>query len=444
MRVLHISEYCHAATIGGTERYLLDLIRGLQARGISNRIGWISNDVRRLFSVSGVEVQPLPSPIMRVDEPPPQLEPVSRALLEEFKPSVVHFHTFGLAEAAIARLAGEYRIPYLFTYHSPGWACRREDLLIWGGSQPCDGEVRTLRCAACKVQERIGGPKLGGYAGALLSAPLDWMFRGSGKVNFRRRVCFVSDTRRYRRALRQFLGACSLAVSCSEWGVPILMANGAKPERVKMIPQGVPSDFVSAAKEISSSRERPAEWPFTIGYIGRVTRVKGVEILAEGFSRVFGSDLKLQIYGYVAGEKTVGELNRKLETLARRDTRIELHPKLALQEIAEKYQRLDLVAIPSVTLETGPLVLFEALQMRVPVFGSNRLGHLGLLKENGMVVEPNTPAGWQQALVAAIGEFRNGLWNRRRENIAVGRKLQIMDDIAGEMEKEIRRLEAEN
>jgi glycosyltransferase involved in cell wall biosynthesis len=442
VRILHISEYCHAGSVGGTERYLLDLIRGLQSRGVDNRIGWLSTDTRKSFEADGVVIHPLPSPLMRVDVPPADLVPAAHSLLEEFRPDVLHFHTFGLAEAAIARLAARRGIPYFFTYHSPGWTCRREDLLIWSGQQPCDGEVRTLRCAACKVQERIGGPALGGYLVAFLSSPLDWMFNRSNWMNFRRRVCFLSDTRRYRHSLREFLNGCSLAVSCSEWGRPVLIANGARPERVKIVPQGVPDDFVAASKTSAGPHPpRRLGTPFTIGYIGRVTPVKGVDILAAGFSRVRGDDLRLRIFGVAANEKTVAALNNRLAALAQKDSRIELHPKLSLAEMITAYGALDLVVIPSVTLETGPLVMFEALQMGVPVFGSNRLGHLSVLKNSGTVVEPNTPGGWQTALTMAADEFRIGRWDTRREEIRRRVKLQTMNDVSEVMKEQYKMLE---
>jgi glycosyltransferase involved in cell wall biosynthesis len=164
-----------------------------------------------------------------------------------------------------------------------------------------------------------------------------------------------------------------------------------------------------------------------------VTPVKGVDILTEGFLRVPGVDLRLKIFGVAASEKSLAGLNAKLESLARRDDRIELRPALPLQEVVGAYRELDLLAIPSITLETGPLVLFEALSMGVPVFGSSRLGHPSLLASCGMVVEPNSPAGWQAALEVAAREFRAGNWDERVARVRANANLKTMDDVAREM-----------
>jgi glycosyltransferase involved in cell wall biosynthesis len=167
--------------------------------------------------------------------------------------------------------------------------------------------------------------------------------------------------------------------------------------------------------------------------VGRVSPVKGVDILAEGFLQVPGEDLRLKIYGVRAEDESLAPLNNKLRSFAQRDTRIELYPMLSLPDVLRAYQDLDLVAIPSVTLETGPLVLFEAHQLGVPVFGSGRLGHPKLVEVGGMVVDPNSPEGWRDALGIAAGEFRTGAWHERVARLRTAPKLKTMGDVAREM-----------
>ena len=67
---------------------------------------------------------------MRVDAPLPEFHEAAARLFETEKPDWVHFHTFGLTEAALAKLAKKHGIPYAFTYHSPAWTCRRETMLL--------------------------------------------------------------------------------------------------------------------------------------------------------------------------------------------------------------------------------------------------------------------------------------------------------------------------
>jgi len=158
MYVAHITKACHALTTGGTERYVLELIRGLERRGWQNSIGWIWNHPDRTPSMkNGVRILPLHTVSAQIDPVRKDFRRgVIMGLLQDERPDLLHFHTFGMAEAAVAELAVERGIPYAFTYHSPAWTCRRGTLLLWGES-PCDGEVRTVRCSACKLQQRLNG-----------------------------------------------------------------------------------------------------------------------------------------------------------------------------------------------------------------------------------------------------------------------------------------------
>ena len=133
MRILHVTQYCHAGSIGGTERYILDLIRGLDAAGIQNIIGWLQpGRSTETLVADGVRILKLPAPQMRVDMPPSEFKEAAVRLLETEKPDLLHIHTFGLTEAALAKLAKQRGIPYAFTYHSPAWTCRRETMLLYG------------------------------------------------------------------------------------------------------------------------------------------------------------------------------------------------------------------------------------------------------------------------------------------------------------------------
>ena len=93
--------------------------------------------------------------------------------------------------------------------------------------------------------------------------------------------------------------------------------------------------------------------------------------------------------------------------MARADSRIELVPKKSFADTLAEYQKLSLLAIPSIWMETGPLTLLEALAVGVPVYGSNRIGQLNLLRAHGRTVEPNTPNGWLAALTDAFAQWKH-------------------------------------
>jgi glycosyltransferase involved in cell wall biosynthesis len=368
---------------------------------------------------------------MRVDAPPPEFKEAALRLLKTEKPDWLHFHTFGVTEAAMAGMAQQRGIPYAFSYHSPAWTCRRETMLLHG-KEPCDGEVRAWRCSACQSEERLGLGRIGGQAAAAGSLALGWGALPFGRTALRRRTAFYYDTVRFRCALRRFLSDCSLVVSCCDWSRPVLLRNGARPETVQDCPQGVSTDFhavIEATQHKMLKIERDA---FTIGYVGRLVPVKGAHILMEGFSQTEEPKARLRIVGWEP-ENAERPYGRKIQELAAKDARIQLVPKTTLNGTIEEYRHLSLLAIPSVWMETGPLTLFEALAAGVPVYGTRRIGQLGLLRERGRIVEPNTPEAWRKAIDDAFALHQRGSWPAEVENARGDGRLRTMANVAEEM-----------
>ena len=136
---------------------------------------------------------------------------------------------------------------------------------------------------------------------------------------------------------------------------------------------------------------------FIVGYVGRLTPVKGIHVLIEGFSLMKAPEARLRIVGWDP-ENTNTPYARRIKALAEKDSRVRLVDKTDQAGTVREYLGMDLLAIPSVWLETGPLTMMEALAAGVRVFGSRQIGQIGMLRDQGEVVEPNTPESWKQAL----------------------------------------------
>ncbi len=400
MKTLHVTEYCHAGSVGGTERYVHDLVTQLTGMGIDGAIVWLTQDQRRKqMDSEGVRILALPAPPMRVDAPLPGFDAKAIELLDAEKPEWLHFHTFGMTEARLAALARERGIPYAFTYHSPAWTCRRETMLLYGG-EPCDGEVRPWRCSVCQTEERLSGGLLTAHTATAASFAIGWASIPLGRTSLRRRTAFYHDTRRYAHSLRRFLGRCDVVISCAEWCIPVLQRNGANPKSIIHRPQGVSDRFLETlAGEVHAGSVKQEH--FTIGCIGRVSPVKGIHILIEGFSMFDSPRARLRIVGWELDHKDAA-YSKTIQELAGKDSRVSLVPKTDQMGALKEMRGLNLLAIPSIWLETGPLTLMEALACGVPVFGSHRIGQIELLRKHGRVVDPNTPESWCEALAEAV------------------------------------------
>ncbi len=390
----------------------------------------------------GTRIVSLPAPHMRVDAPLPGLSTAASRFFDEQRPEVLHFHTFGFSEALLARMARARGIPYLFTYHSPAWTCRR-DTLLYRGKKRCDGEVRAWRCSACVVQERSGElPAVGqiATAGSLL---MGWLGLLLGRTTLRRRTAFFFDTLRYRRCLRQFLSECDAVVSCCDWSDPVLLLNGTPPETLRNYPQGVSGDFLSAVAKTRADTARKNEAAFTIGCLSRLTPLKGADIVMEAFSKIQEPRARFRMVGWEP-ENAGTPFGKKIKRLAESDRRITLVNKTNLLGTIQEYCQLSLLAIPSVWLETGPLTLLEALSLGLPVYGSSSIGQLKLLSQRGRVVQPNTPAGWLPVLSKAADLYKEGLWAQETARVENGPPIRTMKDVSNDMSREYKRLTNRN
>ena len=436
MNILHITQYCHISSVGGTERYIKDLVCELRKIGCVSAIAWLSPHTKKFLVQDVVPVYGLPGTSMRVDPPHDELKSFLDCTVDDFCPDIIHFHTFSRSEAAIALWATQHSIPYCFTYHSPGWTCRREDLMAFGGLKPCDGEVRTFRCSACKMHERVPKlPQAFAWLVAGLSVPLSLLQTWGRQTSFRRRTAFIADTRALRFALRNFLSRCNCSFACAEWSVPVLERNGAVPKHILLCPQGV-----SGGPEEGSSSEETSSRDnyFTVAYIGRVVPVKGVDILINAFSHLSARDIRLKIYGWPKEE--AGAFHRYIRAFAAQDERIELIPRMPLEKMQKEYINIDLLCIPSRWPETGPLVLFEAFARGIPVYGSSLVGQIGLLKQRGRIVEPNEEAHWEEHLCEAHDLWTKGGWREERKRAFGQEPLRTMKDVACEVSREYSRI----
>jgi glycosyltransferase involved in cell wall biosynthesis len=436
LKICHVTQYCHTQSWGGTERYILEVIRSMQKHANTDScIAWLAPVVTRNAAVddSDIPILRLPAGLMRADPPPADLIPVSRELLfKKYQPDLLHFHTFGRSEAALADEANKQGIPYVFTYHSPAWSCRRETMLRWG-REICDGKIRAFRCSACKVQERLDIHPAIAWIVVMCSFPFGVLGLLSNGT-FRRRSAFVLETWQLSRAFRRFLQGAVFLLSCCEWSMPVLQRNGASRQKTLLCPQGVPMAYVQSTlgrKGKKDSRLTIGDGIITIGYIGRCTPVKGIHIIVEAFAKTVSPNLRLFIYGWES-HVHIEDYTKNIKHYADNDQRISLIEKLPFEKMIDEYMKLDLLVIPSVWLETGPLTLFEALQMGVPVWGASTIGQIDLLKQYGRVIEPNTVSSWRQAF-QKLAEDTNGAMLNRREGNNEQTPLRSMHDVSCEL-----------
>lgn len=144
---------------------------------------------------------------------------------------------------------------------------------------------------------------------------------------------------------------------------------------------------------------------FTIGFVGRVTKEKGVHDLIKALAILHEQNLnfKAEIVGGVNPDTPL-YLEELKEIILQAGIRNKVNFYGFTNNVSEVMKTFDVLVLPSTIPEASPLVLREAMLCAKPVVGTNLGGQPELIQEgyNGYLVEPNSPKELAYALERLI------------------------------------------
>jgi glycosyltransferase involved in cell wall biosynthesis len=186
-------------------------------------------------------------------------------------------------------------------------------------------------------------------------------------------------------------------VAVCRWLYDVLALNGVPRERLVYCPQGVERPEPGIPTIVAAGDS--ARHPLRIGFLGRWEHVKGVHILVDAVRRLpAAAPVEVVIHGLPFD----ADYERAVRQRAAGDPRIVFKPPLPRADVLRSLARFDVLAVPSIWLETGPLVVLEALSVGTPILGSN-LGGISEIVEpgvHGTLVGPGDVIAWSNAIRA--------------------------------------------
>jgi glycosyltransferase involved in cell wall biosynthesis len=199
------------------------------------------------------------------------------------------------------------------------------------------------------------------------------------------------------------------AYACSETVREVLRAKGFdKPAPI--IPFGVNTE---AFRPPPSPGER-SDRPLTIGYVGRMQRGKGLNVLADALDKIKDANWQLLVVGDGPERKSFsGRLSasRLLE-------RAEFTGAVNFELVPDYFHKLDVMVIPTETTkrirEQFGRVIIEAMASGVPVIGSTSGAIPEVISEAGIVF----PEGDAAALAGALRQLLSDAGLRERLALA--------------------------
>lgn len=407
--------------IGGTEIYLSGLAEGLSKLGRQVLVLTPGRDEKAgSYQYAGQTVATYPPLSAGRDR---SLSAFA-GILAQHPAAIYHQHSWtpdcGLDHLAIAKAAGRRTV---LTVHVPSNICLRGTMMRFG-VEACDGLIEERQCAPCWAQGR-GAPMAAARAIAHVPRPIaDMGRRLGGRAGTA--IATRSMVQERRRDFADMVAKSDHIVAVCGWLHDALSLNGVAAGKLTLSRQGVDSDLANALGGIPAPQQRKAAEPLRMLYLGRWHPVKGLDIVVRAMAARPAAHVTLDIHAVGAGAEEQAYKQRVTE-LAQGDPRISILPPLGREDLPSRLREYNVLVIPSLWLETGPLVALEAQAARLFILGS-RLGGVAELvdsPEKGLLVEPGDVEAWADAIEA--------LANANGPSPTPAFPLRTMTDAAAEM-----------
>ena len=187
-----------------------------------------------------------------------------------------------------------------------------------------------------------------------------------------------------------------LIVSPSQAMRRLLIRNGVCPDKISLVPHGIEPLPHLPFEKTNGKRIR-------FGYIGSINRAKGFHILLEGLERIEPQDsCELHIFGAPQNPWDNEFFSKCMAGYSGKAT-INNHGYISHEKLADAFEMIDVLVLPSIYLEVFGLVILEALSAGRPVIVSKSGGPEEQVRDgvDGFVVERND----SKALAEAMQKF---------------------------------------
>ncbi len=394
MKILHIPFTYFPDPSGGTEIYVLGLSHHLRELGFESVIAAPSlcNDVYQYDDINVYRYFTKPDVSNKRELYQIGDEDSAREfgeILGKVEPDLVNFHAHTRGVSLLhVREASKRNIKSVFTYHTPTVSCPRGTMMQWG-NDPCDGVPDSGKCTACLLSVHAI-PRWALVAFGVVSkyAPMtDANSKLAQLIQLRNLVELRQDT------TRALFSEVDHVIAVCDWVKEVILRWGIDDSRVSLVRQGLNPQNTDPGHLEQKTMVR-SDGVLRIVFFGRVDSTKGLEWPIKALKSI-EREIEFHIFGIAQDDPYVEYLKKLSEHLGN----IHWMDPIPANSVVSAMRDYDAVIIPSVWLETGPLVAYEAEAAGVPVIGHAIGGLLELVPEfcSGVLIDRNITA-WANVL----------------------------------------------
>ncbi len=394
MKILHLPNSFLPWTNGGTEVYVYALSKALKQLGIENSVCIHQKNQNKLgqYDYNGIPIMvisPIPNERDRLSVYNRQYDqiPGFEEFLDQNEPDIVHFHDLsGGASLSHLKIVKQKKIPAILTYHSPGQSCGQR-ALRYGNKTICDGKLDLERCTTCAYINK-GLPKYFSYLSKIFGT--DTPIKNDAS-NIKRIVTVPSATKIFIESFLESIDLFDKVHVHARWVEQLFLINNIPPSKLYFARTAYPNikeRTIIEHQNIDNNTLRmfTKKDPLKVVYLGRCDFVKGVHILIEAAEQV-SEEANIEFYFF--GPYWDSEYARALLGKMAMSDRFKKPSLLFPEEVITQLRPMDIMVVPSLWPETGPLSLLEGLEAGLPIIGSNMGGIPEWIQDgqNGLLFE---------------------------------------------------------
>jgi len=301
----------------------------------------------------------------------------------------------------------------------------RPDLVyVWNGAQLPQAAIRVLETSGAPVAYRVCEH----WFGSLYSSRYDPFMRGLTGGRWRRAA------RAWNRLPGLGLDYETRSEVAISWNSEALRGQVEVPPLLRPAFEQVRLPATRQSEALVGLERHPAERP-TVGYVGRLSPEKGIEVALRAVARLreAGLEIEFEVAGGGPDEypPALWDLAGKLGI----DDRFSYHGPLDTPGLKGFFSGLHALVVPSVWEEPAGLVLVEGALAGVPLVASRVGGIPEIVRdpEEALLVPPGDPAALAAALQRTLAEpeetaARAGRAKERAQGFRIAPYLKAMDE----------------
>lgn len=300
----------------------------------------------------------------------------------------------------------------------------RPDLVyVWNGAQLPQAAIRVLETSGAPVAYRVCEH----WFGSLYGSRYDPFMRGLAGGRWKRAA------RAWNRLPGLRLDHETVSEVAISWNSEALRSQVDIPPLLRPAIEHVRLPATRQSEELVGLERRPSERP-TVGYVGRISPEKGVDVALRALARLGDEGLEAEFEIAGGGE---AEHLRELEALAASlgiADRVRFLGPLDTDALKDFHARIHALVVPSVWEEPAGLVLVEGALAGVPLVASRVGGIPEIVRDpdEALLVPPGDPAALATALRRTLTEpeatARAARAKERAQGFRIGPYLKAMDE----------------